>query len=256
MEQEESTMETAITTYEHEQFGNLRGLLIDGEPWFVAKDVAIALGYKDPDDAVRNRCEYAMLYDVPAPGRGVQKTKIINEPDFYRLVFGSKIKKAKAFQRWVYEEVLPAIRKTGGYSITASPLPQPQPPPPPNLLLQGHQNALTLLAHARNLGLVGETFVDRYTAHALAEVAGAPVADGERIIDVGAFLREKGYTAAQIRQMSPTFGKVLKAKYASVYGREPERLFRFVNGSDRQVYCYTEKDRPLFEQVLEEGMVH
>lgn len=94
-------------------------LVIDGEPWFVGKDVAEALGYgkgKSIANAVAKHVDGTDkgVTDLMTPG-GIQKMVIINESGLYALIFGSKLESAKRFKRWVTAEVLPAIRKTGGY---------------------------------------------------------------------------------------------------------------------------------------------
>lgn len=84
-------------------------------PLFVAKDVASALGYKVPEQAIRDRCKGEVKHCPLTTKGGKQKIRVIAEPDLYRLIFGSKLKSAIQFQDWVFEQVLPAIRKTGEY---------------------------------------------------------------------------------------------------------------------------------------------
>ena len=87
------------------------------KPLFVAKDVALALGYKEPEVAVRTHCKGGANYTPLSTKGGQQEIRVIDEPDVYRLIFGSKLESAKRFQDWVFEEVLPAIRKSGGYGV-------------------------------------------------------------------------------------------------------------------------------------------
>ncbi len=84
---------------------------------FIAKDVALALGYKVPEQAIRDRCKGQEIYYPLSTSGGTQEVRVIDEPDLYRLIFGSKLKSAVQFQDWVFEEVLPAIRKTGTYTL-------------------------------------------------------------------------------------------------------------------------------------------
>ena len=101
--------------FENSEFGAVRVVDVNGEPWFVARDVASALGYVDTTQAIRMHCEKAKDF------RGVEMTatatpmKIIPEEDVYALIFGSHLESAKQFRRWICDEVLPAIRKHGGY---------------------------------------------------------------------------------------------------------------------------------------------
>ena len=89
---------------------------IDGEPWLVGKDVALALGYKNPQEAIRNHVdtEDKGVSEILTPG-GMQKLPVINESGLYSLVLSSKLPTAKQFRRWVTSEVLPTIRKHGAY---------------------------------------------------------------------------------------------------------------------------------------------
>ena len=89
----------------------------DGEPWFVGKDVAEALGYERATKAIQDHVDFEDKGEVPIQdsiGR-MQKTPIISESGLYSLILSSKLPSAKKFKRWVTSEVLPAIRKTGGY---------------------------------------------------------------------------------------------------------------------------------------------
>ncbi len=102
-----------ITIFNNDLFGQVRGLLIDEQPYFVAKDIAEALGYKDTDQAIRKHVD-----DDDKLTRQIDGSKpmtIINESGMYDLIFGSKKSEAKAFKKWVTSEVLPTIRKTGCY---------------------------------------------------------------------------------------------------------------------------------------------
>nr|WP_321985285.1 BRO family protein [uncultured Lichenicoccus sp.] len=92
----------------------VRVLNRDGAAWFVAKDVAVLLGYANPPEAVREHCKWVSETLTPSAG-GPQRTKIIPESDVYRLIFRSKLPAAEAFEEWVVGTVLPAIRKDGGY---------------------------------------------------------------------------------------------------------------------------------------------
>lgn len=103
----------------HPEFGNLRGLTIDGEPWFVGKDVAEALGYSNTSKAIITHVadEDKIIKMLPNSqnGKTIGKTYIINESGLYSLILSSKLESAKTFKHWVTAEVLPTIRKTGGY---------------------------------------------------------------------------------------------------------------------------------------------
>ena len=108
-----------LQVFKNQEFGSVRTLVIDNEPWFIGKDVAEALGYKRPTKAIQDRVDAVDKDEVPIQdsiGR-MQKTPIINESGLYSLIFGSELESAKKFKRWVTSEVLPALRKTGQYQV-------------------------------------------------------------------------------------------------------------------------------------------
>jgi prophage antirepressor-like protein len=105
----------APAQFNHEMFGTVRVLKSEGgEIWFVAKDVAVALGYKNRSKAVHDHCKRKGVTNCYTLG-GQQAVTIIPEADVYRLIIRSKLPTAEQFEEWVMEEVLPSIRKTGTY---------------------------------------------------------------------------------------------------------------------------------------------
>lgn len=106
-----------IQIFKNNEFGEVRTLVVEGEPWFVGKDVAESLGYAKARNAIATHVDGEDKKDAPIQGTlgGVQEMTIINESGLYSLIFGSKLESAKRFKRWVTSEVLPSIRKTGSY---------------------------------------------------------------------------------------------------------------------------------------------
>lgn len=105
-----------IFNFKNNEFGLVRTLTLKGEPWFVGRDVAESLGYAEPRSAISKKVdtEDKGVAEMETPS-GKQKVTIINESGLYSLIFGSKLKSATRFKRWVTKEVLPSIRKTGSY---------------------------------------------------------------------------------------------------------------------------------------------
>lgn len=105
------------TVFTHPQFGRIRTIEIDGEPWFVGKDVAEALGYAEPHKAIQRHVDEddGMKRPITDSTGRKQETWLINESGLYSLILSSKLPSAKEFKHWVTSEVLPSIRKTGGY---------------------------------------------------------------------------------------------------------------------------------------------
>lgn len=103
-----------LTTFDFQNH-EVRTVVIDGEPYWVAKDVAEVLGYANTNDAISRHCKgVAKRYPLRTAG-GMQEARVIGESDLYRLIAHSNLPAAEAFESWIYDEVLPTIRRTGGY---------------------------------------------------------------------------------------------------------------------------------------------
>ena len=112
-----------IKIFNNAEFGEIRVMLIDDDPWFVGKDIAVALGYAKPENALSAHVDEQDKTTTLIQGDGSNyksKTTIINESGLYNLVMGSRKPEAKKFRKWVTAEVLPAIRKTGRYEAPAA----------------------------------------------------------------------------------------------------------------------------------------
>lgn len=103
-----------LQIFQNEEFGEIRTIEEDGNVLFCASDVAKALGYARPNDAVTAHCRATVKRSTPISGK-MQEINFIPEGDVYRLITHSKLPSAEKFESWVFDEVLPAIRKTGGY---------------------------------------------------------------------------------------------------------------------------------------------
>lgn len=114
-----------LQIFQSPEFGLVRTVSIDGEPWFVGKDIALALGYCNTKDALSRHvdAEDKGGSRITTPS-GEQDMTVINESGLYSLVLSSKLPSAKKFKRWITHEVIPAIRKTGGYQVPQSPAEQ------------------------------------------------------------------------------------------------------------------------------------
>lgn len=107
-----------IQIFDNKEFGQIRTIEIDGEPWFVGNDVAKSLGYTNPRDAILNHVfdDDKGVEKLDTLG-GAQNMTVINESGMYSLIFNSRLESAKKFKHWVTSEVIPSIRKTGGYNL-------------------------------------------------------------------------------------------------------------------------------------------
>ena len=188
-----------VQVFKNQEFGSVRTLVINSEPWFVGKDVAEALGYKNTKDALAKhvdsedkeilKSQNATLENIP--NRGVT---VVNESGLYSLVLSSKLPSAKKFKRWVTSEVLPALRKTGQYQVKE---------------LSGSELMAKALIEAQNVlaakdkqieemkpkALFADAVATSHTSILVGELAKILKQNG---IDMGqkrlfAWLREKGY---------------------------------------------------------------
>lgn len=140
-----------LTVFNNPDFGEIRSMLIDSEPWFVGKDVAKSLGYKDTPKAIRDHVDdedkrLLRVGDLPTLKVNNYGAYIINESGVYALIFSSKLPTARQFKRWVTSEVLPAIRKTGSYAVMTA----PQPVEHRELTADDYLKAASIVAGCRN----------------------------------------------------------------------------------------------------------
>lgn len=110
-------MNNSLQVFNSEDFGEIRASITeDGNPIFCARDVATALGYKNPNDAISKHCKgIAIRYPLATDG-GEQLARFITEGDMYRLIASSKLESAQQFESWVFDDVLPTIRRHGAYA--------------------------------------------------------------------------------------------------------------------------------------------
>lgn len=183
-------MENNLEIFKNDGFGEVRVLTIDNEPWFVGKDVAEVLGYSDTNKAVAMHVddEDKKLNDKSSLSFGQRGATLINESGLYALIFGSKLETAKAFKRWVTSEVLPTIRKTGGYKAPK------QSSDRDKAMLKNAQarSAKLWLEIAKNTGI--QTYKDVCNAYAAKELAGEDVLPLPKV-------QEKTYSATDIGEM-------------------------------------------------------
>lgn len=114
-----------IVSFDNPEFGQVRAVEVDGKAMFCGKDVAKALGYAKTRNALDRHCKGAPFWGPLETAGGTQKMRFITEPDVYRLITHSNLPNAQRFESWVFEEVLPSIRRTGGY-VAAKPDESPE----------------------------------------------------------------------------------------------------------------------------------
>ena len=238
-----------LKVFENPTFGQVRTVEIDNEPWFVGKDVAEALGYSDTAKAIRVHVdpEDKGVDEMATPG-GKQNITIINESGLYSLILSSKLPGAKEFKRWVTSEVIPSIRKTGGYTL--------KPMTAYQQMMADTRQRNARIQSARILTQLakqykGSTYEQVLNAHATKELT------GEFLLPLPE-LREKTYSATEIGQLlgiSANKVGLLTNRYdlkTEQYGQWFKDKSRH---SDKEVssFRYFERVIPVLQDLLEQG---
>lgn len=129
-----------LQIFNNEEFGQVRTIEIEGKPYFVGKDVANALGYSNPRDAISRHCKGVVKHD--SFKEGGQLIALIPEGDMYRLITHSKLESAERFESWVFDEVLPKLRTTGSYEMPKKKTSQKEKLPSVNQMVKNIKSAL------------------------------------------------------------------------------------------------------------------
>lgn len=233
----------AITPFTYGD-ATIRTATVGGEPWFVAKDVCDALGISNPTDALKRLDDDERArFNLGRQG----KANIVNEPGLYSLILASRKPEAKAFKRWITHEVLPAIRRDGGYISPSASEHQV------NALIRQAQMRMELVQAAKGIIDPGhlEAKARVILAQGLGELPELPAEN--RPLYTSDYLKSKNLSTRRTRSVAPMFGKRVKAAYVLKHGREPGKYpMNLPNGQTRNVYAYMEADRPLMDQIWEQ----
>ena len=247
-------METkSIQVFNNTEFGEIRSMTIDGEPYFVGKDVAAALGYSNPRDALSKHVDSddkgVANCDTPS---GTQKMTIINESGMYSLILSSKLEGAKRFKRWVTSEVLPSIRKTGAFATDSAAAElkarelRVKEMNAQARLINAETRRLTILQKEKGLSKVA---VDALAVRAMEDVTGK---------DLGEYLprTEKTYSASEIgNALGISAAKV--GKIANAYGLKTDEYGITVMDKSRYsskevaAFRYNEHGKQKIKEILE-----
>lgn len=239
-----------LQIFENPEFGKVRTVSVKDKVYFVANDVATALGYKRPADAVTAHCKGAVKHRYLTNG-GEQETKVIPEGDIYRLVIKSQLPAAEKFESWIFDEVLPAIRKTGGY-ITRETSEQ--------IRLEAQKaraDAMLLNAKNRAFRTIMLAVEKKNLSPIAVQVFGLKGIEGVFGVDTGNYLpqAEKTYTATEIGKMFDISAKVI-GTIANKNGMKTEEYGITVLDKSKYsakivpVFRYNEKAVEKFRELL------
>ena len=247
-------MEKHIQVFNNTEFGEIRTMEINGEPWFVGKDVAEALGYVKARNAIAKHVDDEDKKDAPIQGDlgGTQNMTIINESGLYSLILSSKLEGAKRFKRWVTSEILPSIRKTGAYATDSAAAEYKarelriREMNAQARLINAETRRLTVLQKEKGLSQVA---VDTLAVKAVERVTGK---------DLGDYLPqvEKTYSASEIgNALGITAAKV--GRLANAHGLKTEEYGITVMDKSRYSskevasFRYNEKGKAKLREILE-----
>ena len=241
-----------IMVFDHERFGRIRGIEIDGESWLVGKDVAERLGYKNPNEALADHVEAEdKLNSKSLSSLGQRGGWLINESGLYSLVLSSKLPEAKAFRHWVTHDVLPALRKTGEYKLKRNPADDETRKKLADAKVRNAQSRQAAL-WMKMAELIGSSEVHKQNSAAYASKA----LEGEMVLPLPAV--EKTYTA---REVGDKYGVSANriGKLANRHGLKTEEYGLLVmdkaKGSCKEVesWRYNERGVQAIGELLQAG---
>lgn len=243
-----------IMLFKNEEFGEIRTLVIDGEPWFVGKDVATILGYKDTSDALKKHVDTEDKLSRRFADSGQNREMyVINESGLYSLVLSSKLPKAKEFKHWVTSKILPSLRKHGAYFT-------------PEALYQSlckPENLIEIL-HAladeqkRNTDLSVENAQLSVKARYYDEIL-----NSKNNVPVTQIAKDYGMSAIAFNKMLHEYGIqypirnswVLYAEYAN-NGYTQSKTYKYAENKASMHTCWTQRGRLfLYEFLRERGVL-
>ena len=210
-----------LQVFENREFGQLRMVFIDGKQYFVANDVAKALGYSDCPKAIRTHCKGVAETSTPTNG-GTQKIKVIPEGDVYRLIIRSKLPKAEEFEHWVFDEVLPSIHRQGYYMVDNNKNNETK-----AKLLRAE--AMALNAKSRAFNTLMKSIDNKQLSPIAIQVFGLKGLESVFGVEVGNLLpkTEKTYSAAEVGKMLG-ISAVMVGKLANSNGLKTEEYGIYV----------------------------
>ncbi|MBQ2470128.1 MAG: Bro-N domain-containing protein [Ruminococcus sp.] len=246
-------MEKHIQVFNNTEFGEIRTMEINGEPYFVGKDVAAALGYERPDNAIRKHVddEDKLTHQISASGQN-RTMYIINESGMYSLILSSKLEGAKRFKRWVTSEVLPSIRKTGAFATDSAAAElkarelRVKEMNAQARLINAETRRLTVLQKEKGLSQVA---VDTLAVKAVERVTGKDLGDYlpqvEKTYSASEIGNALGITAAKVGRLANAHG--LKTDEYGITVMDKSRY------SSKEVasFRYNEKGKAKLREILE-----
>ncbi len=242
-----------IVLFNHEEFGEIRTLMIDGEPWFVGKDVATALGYTNPLKAIRDHIDEEDKTVNDSFTVNGTKGVLINESGLYSLVLSSKLPKAKEFKHWVTSKILPSLRKHGAYFT-------------PEALYKSLCDPKNLIEILQALADEQKRNTDLSLENAYLSVKAKyydEILNSKNNVPVTQIAKDYGMSAIAFNKMLHEYGIqypirnswVLYAEYANL-GYTQSKTYKYAENKAAMHTCWTQKGRLfLYDFLRERGVL-
>lgn len=212
----------------------------EGTAWFIATDVARILGHRDAANALRGVDEDERGTTIVSTPGGEQTLSTVSEAGLVTVLMRARVEAAKPFRRWITHEVLPSIRKTGSYSL-------PGATPTATTSFEIQARVLDTLKN-----VIARDYLEAKAKIVLARTMGdtPEIEASARPLYIQDYLREKGATRDEVKRCSSSFGRYVREDYVAERGVEPGKRFdETSSGQVREVYAYTEADRPIFDRA-------
>lgn len=217
-----------------------------GMAWFIAADVARILGHRDAANTIKGVDEDERGTTIVSTPGGEQTLSTISEAGLVTVLMRARVEAATPFRRWVTHEVLPSIRRTGSYSRPGV-MPVPSAEDPALVRAAGLADII-----GRFRGIIDDDYLEAKARIVLARAMGdtPEIEASARPLYIQDYLREKGATRDEVKRCSSSFGKYVREDYVAERGVEPGKRFdETSSGQVREVYAYTEADRPIFDRA-------
>lgn len=231
--------DTALTPF-HYGDEQVRTYEEDGEIWFIATDVARVLGYGDATHMTRGLdSDEVRLHNVETRA-GSRSVSTISLAGLFHVLNTARVEAARPFKRWVNHEVLPSIYRTGSYSLLGA-------APTATTSFEIQARVLDTLKN-----VIARDYLEAKAKIVLARTMGdtPEIEAGARPLYIQDYLREKGATRDEVKRCSSSFGRYVREDYVAERGVEPGKRFdETSSGQVREVYAYTEADRPIFDRA-------